>query len=565
MLIKRHSATAALVTLLAVGALALSTVHHQPDTADNPTDNPGDSPADHPGMARPTPGGVALDPILSDQVRPNVVVIMADDMREDDLRFMPNVQRLIGDEGVRFKNMFSPQPLCCPARASFLTGEYTHNHGVWSHAAPYGFRVLRDEQTLPVWLKDVGYNTVFLGKYLNGYGWQTLPDGSSSVHYVPPGWTDWRGSVDGGIEAGSTYAGSTYRYFDTTLNVNGVLQPHQGQYQTRMFGRETEQIIATQARSTRPFFYWASYLAPHYGREREPDDPGDVVRDDGRSGGFLTPARPADVKGMFDEEVTEAPGVEGEKDVSDKPFFIRNLPPLNDEERAAVLNVTRQRAEALAVLDQEVAGTIEALKDAGELDNTIVAFTSDNGFFLGEHRMRKGKVLPYDPSLRVPLLMRGPGIPQGVVREDPFTMIDFAPTFLDAAGASGQDSIDGVSMLDVARNGDQGWDRGILTETGPRQVSNGVEESDNFLVQGDGPSPLRFSQGVRTSRYLYVEHASREKELYDLQQDPGQLDNLIARGVRRAVAAQLAHMLDWLRNCVGDECAALLPESLRSR
>jgi len=177
--------------------------------------------------------------------------------------------------------------------------------------------------------------------------------------------------------------------------------------------------------------------------------------------------------------------------------------------------------------------------------------------------MRQGKILPYEPSLRVPLLMRGPGIPKGVVREDPFTMIDFAPTILDAAGASGQDSINGVSMLDVARDGDQGWNRPILTETGPRQVSNDVAESDNFLVLGDGPSPLRFSQGVRTSRYLYVEHASREKELYDLDQDPGQLDNLIARGARRAVAAQLAQVLDLLRNCVGSACAAPLPESLR--
>src|SRR5680860_914035 len=426
MLIKRHSATTALVTLLAVGALSLSTIQDKSEAADNPPANPGD----HPPRPRPTADGVALDPLLDDQVRPNVVVIMADDMREDDLRFMPNVQRLIGDEGVHFKNMFSPQPLCCPARASFLTGQYTHNHGVWSHAEPYGFRVLRDEQTLPVWLKDVGYNTVFLGKYLNGYGWQTLLDGSSSVHYVPPGWTDWRGSVDGGIEAGSAYAGSTYNYFDTTLNVNGVLQPHQGQYQTRMLGRQSEQIIAENARSTRPFFLWASYVAPHFGRPDEPDDPGVVARDNGGGSNFLSPARPDDVKGMFDDEVTEAPGAEGEKDVSDKPFFIRRLPPLNDGERAALLNVTRQRAESLAVLDDEVARTIDALEKTGELDNTIVAFTSDNGFFLGEHRMRQGKILPYDPSLRVPLMIRGPGIPKGVVRDDPFTIIAVSYTHL---------------------------------------------------------------------------------------------------------------------------------------
>jgi N-acetylglucosamine-6-sulfatase len=507
-------------------------------------------------------GRVSLDPLPEDDVRPNIVVIMADDMRDDEVKYMPNVERLIGEEGVRFDNMFSPQPLCCPARASFLSGMYTHNHKVWSHADPFGFRAFDDDQTLPVWLNQVGYNTAFLGKYLNGYGRQTLPDGSPSVHYVPPGWTDWSGSVDSGIED-QDYNGGTYRYFDTTLNVDGLLQPHQGRYNTWVFGDRTRELIDRYSRSPKPFFIWASYVAPHHGSPFEPDDPGKVLRDNGDVTDFKTPARPEKVKGMFDDEILRAPGAAGEKDVSEKPFFIRDLPPINDAEEQALTEVTRQRAEALAALDEEVGNTLDELERTGELDNTLVVFTSDNGYFLGEHRDRQGKILPYEPSLRVPLLMRGPGVPAGEHRQDPFTMIDFAPTFLDAAGAQPEPSIDGTSLLDVARTGDQGWTRGIFTETGPRHVGSDVEESDNFLVLGGGPSPLRFSQGMRVPNYLYVEHASREKELYDLRSDPEENDNLIDQPARRHVQTELAHLLDVLRNCVGAQCRVPIPEDLQ--
>ena len=133
--------------------------------------------------------------------KPNVVVITLDDMREDELAYMPRTRALLADQGVTFENGFAPYPLCCPARASLLTGLYTHNHKVWSHQEPWGFKSLRDRQTLPVWLQDAGYDTVFLGKYLNGYGAQPPPDGSApdSKLYVPPGWTDWRGAIDGGL------------------------------------------------------------------------------------------------------------------------------------------------------------------------------------------------------------------------------------------------------------------------------------------------------------------------------------------------------------------------------
>src|SRR4051794_2789350 len=241
---------------------------------------------------------LSVHPLVGAPSRPNVLVIMTDDARNDELRFMPHVRHLIGDQGVRFTNAFSPQPLCCPARASFLTGEYSHNHHVWSQAPPYGFQALDDRSTLPVWLNDAGYDTAFLGKYLNGYGAQRLPDGASSLRYVPPGWTDWRGAVDG-VKTGSPLDGGTYRYFDTTLNDNGFLVPHQGVYQTTLFGDISRQVIRAHAASSRPFFYWASFVAPHHGRPGEADDPKPVHRSDGTMQVFKNPARPKRVWGRF--------------------------------------------------------------------------------------------------------------------------------------------------------------------------------------------------------------------------------------------------------------------------
>ena len=330
----------------------------------------------------------------------------------------------------------------------------------------------------------------------------------------PPGWD-------------SEEAGGTYRYRDTTLNVNGTLRGNQGWYQTEMLGTETEDVIGQFARSPRPFFLWASYVAPHIGLPDEADDPTTLRRSDGVESRIKTPARPPRVWGLFDDLITEAPGAAGEADVSDKPYFIRSLPEATAEEREAMATLTRQRAESLYVLDEQIGRTADALEAAGELDDTIFMFTSDNGFFIGEHRMRSGKLLPYEPSLRVPTLMSGPGIPAGQTRRDPFLTIDFAPTILDAAGARPDPAMDGVSQLEVARTGDRGWTRGVLTESGPLNAHKYPRGLGPLLdVRPGGPSPLRFSQGVRTDRYLYVEYASRDQELYDLRRDPGQLENL---------------------------------------
>jgi len=512
---------------------------------------------------RPT-GSIALAAART-ELRPNIVVIMVDDMRSDDLRFMPRTRRLIGDAGVSFLNSFSPHPLCCPARASVLTGRYTHNHRVFGVTPPYAFPSFNDRSTLATWLQADGYRTTYLGKYLNGYGRLPAPGASTgdSTTYVPPGWTTWRASIDGGLPSDHPEDGSTYRYFDTTISRNGEgFENFAGRYQTRVYGDLSEQIVAAEAAQEAPFLFYASYTAPHHGQPREYDDPEPFVRRDGEVVEFVTPARPLDVRGFFDATVKAAPGRSwADPDFTDKPRYLRR-PPLAAEEWLALRDVTRQRAEALWVVDRQVERTVDALAASGELDRTHVVFTSDNGFFLGEQRVRHGKVWPHEPSLRVPLLMRGPGIPAGQTRTDPITSVDLAPTLAEAAGIVPAGPMDGVSLLDVARTGNRGWTRAILTATGPSGgVVRATDEAGGALTDGEQPD-VRYAIGVRTPRYLYVDLATGERELYDLRTDPSQYHNLAT--VRDYADEQrlLVRELQRLRACAGAECAAPMARAL---
>ncbi len=563
----------------AVGGTA-APVHVAPTGADATTDSPGDpfgpettaaARASYERRAATArTDSLDLTPVTEGHRRPNVLVLMTDDMRADDLQFMPNARRLIGDAGVEFTNAMAPHPLCCPSRASFFTGQYSHNHGVWSHNEPFGFPALRDEQTLPVWLRAAGYRTLFLGKYLNGYGSMPLRDGSPSVRYVPPGWTDWRGSVDA-VETpedrDGPLEGSTYRYFDTTLNVDGRLEPHEGAYQTHVYSRAAQDLLRREARNPQPFFAYVSFTAPHTGTPLEDDDPAPIRAADGRRQKLLNPARPDYVRGRFDDEILRIPGGrDGPDRIEDKPLHIRMRAPLSAAERDALLTNYRQRAEALSIVDDEIANVMEVLERTGELEDTYVLLTSDNGFYLGEHHRRQGKTIPYEPALHLPLLVRGPGIPSGEVRSDPFLTVDMAPTFLDVTGAAPPEdvSLDGVSLLDVARSGDRGWDRGVLLDTGPIAAPRrAVTISDPVRIKGK-LRETRLSVGVRTARWTYLEHATGERELYDLRVDPFQWVNLVDRPRYAGTVELLAAELDRLRDCRGSACAQPLPPALRS-
>jgi len=463
--------------------------------------------------------------------RPNIVVLMTDDMRADDLGkpWMRRTSRLIGNQGATFTNAFAPTPLCAPARASFLTGKYVHNHGVRNVREPYGFRALRDRNTLPVWLYRAGYNTIFLGKYINGYGRQKTRNGTPSRNYIPPGWTEWRASLDGR---------GTYNYFNTHLkrNNDGV-QSLTGQYQTNAYGRIGKNIIQRYANRARPFYLNISFSAPHNGRPQEPADRG--VR---------SPARDPRTIGDFNGSTRRLPDPTGEPGNRRKPAFVSNRAKLTKKARHSARRVYRQRAEAESSVDRQVRRIIAALRRAGELDNTYIIFTSDNGYLLGEYRRLQGKTLPYDPSLSIPLAIRGPGIPRGVKRHDPFAMTDFAPTIARMAHAKPRGRIDGKSMLNVVRNGDRGWRRRpILTNTGSRL----------------GKAAL--GQGIRVKGFLYSEYRmrGRKRELYDLRRDPLAHNNVVHHPRYRFTKRRLQKALHNRWQCSGVGCRRPIAKYLR--
>lgn len=439
--------------------------------------------------------------------RPNIVVIMTDDQTAESLRVMVNVRRLLADRGTSFANSFTTYPQCCPSRATFLTGQYAHNHGVLGNSPPAGGYIKLDHSnTLPVWLENAGYYTVHLGKYLNGYG-------RRDPREIPPGWSEWRGSVDP----------STYRYTGYTLNENRTLTTYGG-YQTDVYAQKAAEVIRRRAPLARPFFLSVAFLAPHSGAPADPDDPG---------AGIVTPSPALRHRDAFAAEPPPRPPSFNEADVSDKPSGIRTRHLIPPERVRAIRENYQQELESLLAVDEGVARIVAALRDSGELGNTLVIFTSDNGFFHGEHRVAQGKNLPYEPAIRVPLVVRGPGVPVGRRLTQRVANIDLAPTIVDAANARAGRVLDGRSLLPLFTSPTTPLPRDLLVERGP------------------GEDPY---SALRTGRYLYVEYSSGARELYDLALDPHQLESRHADPAYAAVRRELAERLARLRSCRGASC-----------
>jgi N-acetylglucosamine-6-sulfatase len=448
--------------------------------------------------------------------RPNIIVLETDDQTLAEMDVLPNVRRLIGAQGVTFDNNFDSFSLCCPSRATFLTGQYSHNNGVRGNALPDGgFEKLDSTNTLAVWLQRAGYYTAHLGKYLNGYGRRNPLE-------IPPGWSEWRGSVDP----------STYRYYGYTLNENGVLTtycavPQPSCYQTDVYRDKANEIIRRRAPSG-PFFLWVAFLADHSGGPREPGDPRNQP----------TPDPPARFRDKLAGTPLPQPPNFNESDVADKPLVIRRRPLITPAQRAAIQENWQQRRETLMAVDEAVASIVDTLNQTGELDKTVLIFTSDNGFFHGEHRIRTGKVLHYEESTHLPLLMRwtgNPALPRGVHRKQLVMNIDDAPTIVAAAGATPGRVMDGTSLLPLWRDGGREAGRDLLI--------------DNM------PGPTHFD-AIRTRQFKYVEHQNGDRELYDLAQDPYELQSQHANPAFDAIKAALAARLHNLVSCAGATCRA---------
>src|SRR4051795_5575929 len=476
-------------------------------------------------------GAIALAPGGSEakkrpgakQKRPNIVLIMDDDQSAEQQRFLTKTNAAIGQHGVTFDNSFVNYSLCCPSRSTMLTGQYAHNHGVRGNSLPSGgYSKLAPTigNTMPVWLQLSGYYTAHIGKFLNGYG-TTSPDNE-----VPPGWNEWYGSIDDP----DAFTGGTYTAYGYTLNENGQIV-HYGStpdavdpatYQTDVYSQKAADFIRRRAPSRKPFYLSVAPRDPH-GEAASCDcagnNPRAAPRYEGKLAGLTAPRDPS-----FNEA-----------NVSDKPSNIKNLPLLTPTQVGNVDARYRARAEAVLGVDDLVQNVVGTLKATGELKDTVLIFTSDNGFFHGEHRVPQGKVRVYEPSIRVPLLIRAPGMPKGVHRAQPVGNVDLAPTILDFARAKPGRKEDGMSLVPIMERKRDFPGRAMDLETYfPPNTTEAPEDP-----------PLNY-QGVRTDRYLYNAYGTGERELYDLRADPFELQNAASNPAYAGVKVAMQQLLGGL-------------------
>ncbi|WP_310529556.1 sulfatase [Nocardioides sp.] len=403
--------------------------------------------------------------------RPNIVFVMTDDMREDDLRWMPHTRALIADRGIAFTDAVSPHPLCCPARAQLVTGQYAQNNGVQHNAGPFGgFQALDPTHEISSWFKQGGYQTGFVGKFLNGYTAQDVR---------PSGWDHW-----------DALSAGVYDYFDFAFDNDGEPKTYRNSYVTDVIAERTNETVRAFARRDDPFLLYSWHLAPHY-------------RINGNGKPVPPPASSRD-RGRFDRAIPPsfASPAFNEREVQDQPRTFRTRRPADPD---VVIIEHRARLRALQSVDRAVESLVETLRGVGELNNTVIVFSSDNGYSLGEHRF-VGKNVLTDEVLRVPLLVRGPGIAAAATSDLPVTLVDLPATFTSLGSVQPGWLLDGLSFVPTLIGQDQPFRDTTLVQTGD-----------------DGGDGWAY-RGVRTSRYLYGVNGA-DGFLYDDLRDPYQLIN----------------------------------------
>jgi len=458
---------------------------------------------------------------------PNIVRILTDDQDINSLAVMKKTLSLLGATGTIYKDSVVSLSLCCPARATLLTGQYAHNHHVWDNGGNTGGYLHFDnaDNSLAPWLKKAGYQTAHVGKYMNGYG-------KSQVKEIPKGWDSWFNIVDEDRES--------YPYYGYTISDNGTSRTYgkaDEDYVTDVFTDRAVSDVKTMAASGKPFFldFWPT--APHTGNGRVPTKhlgPAPGPQYENANPGAQAPR----TENWLPEknEIPEGLQVFGEL-YRAANGGVKNFPQLIDDSYRDYLN-------SLLSVDDAVERLVNELKAAGQLENTVIIFTSDNGLMWGNHGLANMKWEPYEESLRVPLIISGPGFPKGVTVDQPVGNIDIAPTILALAGAPAGRTMDGRSLLPVTPKA-PGKDRAILIE------SNLYDPAKPYQFPGDGVPRFK---GVRGGGFQYTEWADGTVELFDLEKDLAEMHN-VAEDPRFADdKAKLKEALGKLNNCAGPAC-----------
>jgi N-acetylglucosamine-6-sulfatase len=429
--------------------------------------------------------------------RPNILLVLTDDQTIDTLPSappaMPWLQSQLADPAsgwLWFPNAVVSTPLCCPSRATILTGRDDRHTGVTGNQNGEN---LNEADTLPVWLHDAGYRTGLVGKYLNEYPWGRGP-------YVPPGWDRWVGKTND--SPATTYY--DYRLVDQGRwwQAGGV----SGDYITDVLRDDALDFLYT-APASQPWFLMFTPPAPH-----EPWEPAPRHR------------------ALLDVAAPPPPSEALLNDVRGKPAWVRDLAPISPE-RLRTLQIDRVRERAtLAAVDESVRALTDAIAARGELERTVIVFLSDNGYQFGEHRWQ-GKETPYEGSIRVPFAIRSPWLASATV---PMLVgnLDVAPTIAELAGVSPPSPVDGVSLAPLVRG-----------------ASSSIPVRPGIFLDWVGGEFVPPWSGVRTRHAVFVRSADGTDELFDLTADPDELVNLAAdpaaAELRRRMAALLAHSLAY--------------------
>jgi N-acetylglucosamine-6-sulfatase len=464
---------------------------------------------------------------------PNFLLVLVDDQARNSFtgRFMPKTFRDVVRPGTSFENGLAAPPLCCPDRAGILTGQYPHNHGVFSNHP--GYADLRDPQdTIPVWLHDAGYATGMFGKFMNHY---------SHVGGLGPA---------PGFERWFAFLDAKAHYYDYEVSDDGNVRSYgheRAAYSTDVLTRKTGQFIQQSAQQDRPFFAWLGYHAPHV----------DHVAKGPCAGKNPSPPDRSGFKRFAGVKLPRPPSF-NERRNQDKPRPVRKLDRLSRQDLRELRLRWQCTLGAMSEVDRGVGQLIGELRSDGELDSTIVIYVSDNGFFFGEHRIKTGKAYPYEPALNVPFAVRvppryrgsaAPGSTGAVVANQ-----DIAPTVLDYVNANGGAAqpcaapgdcrrLDGRALQPLL-GGPGRWPsgRGVLAEIDARRRAKGDDSECQCAYAA-----------IRTRGYLYSEPVHGRRELYDLRRDPGELQNRIRSRKYAARRQALAARLDTLRRCSGIE------------
>ena len=437
------------------------------------------------GVALPTGAQTRVSPagVRPATTPPNLILLLTDDQRWDELglthgvQYMPTVQSQLMDKGIDFTNAFVVNPSCCPSRTTILTGKYSHGTDVYTNKPPHGgFQTFEPEEgsTLATWLQAGGYYTGLVGKYLNGY------DGTQ-VSHVPPGWDRWVALTLGSNEGGPV------GYYNYTLSVDGSPVTYGkglANYSTNVLGGYATDFIDSAPADQPLFLYFAPY-SPH--------SPTQVAKNEKSSCAGLQPLRPPSFN---------------EADTSDKPKYEAKRKLLSQADIAKIDEHHLRDCQTLVSADDQVNAILTALQDTGRLSNSLIVFMSDNGYLLGEHR-RTGKIVPYDESIRVPMVVRDdaliPANLRGTTNPDLALNLDIAPTFAAAGGVPSPGAV-GLNLLPLLTDPGAAW-------------------RDHFLVEHWGEGGVPAYCAIRTTDWKFVRYATGEQELYDLAADPYELQN----------------------------------------